>query len=108
MRIPIAALAAAACSPLNANAFAPVASTGRTPPSFKASGNDECATDACEIPVGFDKTPSLFGVPDAATPILSAVVTNSDGDFVRIDDAVRSSDAGADAPHVVIYLRHMG
>jgi hypothetical protein len=51
------------------------------------------------------------GVTDGANAIRSAVVTNSAGDFVRIDDAIKFGKAGAaakNAPHVVVYLRHMG
>jgi len=33
----------------------------------------------------------------------------SDGDFVRVDDAIKSaSSVDNNAPQVVIYLRHMG
>lgn len=104
MRLPtsIAALAVAA-SPLATSAFAPV-SPVRLSVSFRASAADECATEVCDVPSGLDDSPSLVGVPNGANPILSAVVTNSEGDFVRIDDAVTDSSA----PHVVIYLRHMG
>lgn len=46
---------------------------------------------------------------NGANAIRSAVVTNVAGDFVRIDDAMRSSSSvDASAPQVVIYLRHMG
>jgi len=73
----------------------------RTPVSSRAyssSNNDECTT-VSDIPGDFVDTPTLSN----ATPIRSAVVTNYEGDFVRIDDAIKGSN-----PHVVIYLRHMG
>lgn len=93
---------AAAC-----NAFVPTPSA-RNPIPLKASSSDECSSAACDIPSELGETPSLVNVPNGANAILSAVVTNSDGDFVRIDDAIQSSKMDANAPHVVIFLRHMG
>jgi hypothetical protein len=63
-----------------------------------SSSSDDCTT-VCDIPGEFVATPTLSN----AAPIRSAVVTNYEGDFVRIDDAIKGSN-----PHVVIYLRHMG
>lgn len=102
------AAASAAWMPL-ADAFAP-SPHARSQVSFRASGGEECETSACEIPSDFDETPSLVGVPNGANAIRSAVVTNSAGDFVRIDDAIQSSSSkvSASAPQVVVYLRHMG
>jgi len=48
------------------------------------------------------------GVPNGATAIRSAVVVNSAGDFVRVDDAMKSSSLDMDSPQIVIFLRHMG
>lgn len=105
----VATLAAAALSPPTAvDAFVVPAS----PPSSRpvpyslgaSSGCDECATSE----LAADDVPSLANAPDGAEAIRSAVVTNSAGELVRIDDAIRSSGADANAPHVVIYLRHMG
>ena len=101
----VAALAALACSPL-ANAFVPASKTVRSVAPFMSSSNNEGSV--CDIPSEFSETPTLVGVPNGANAIRSAVVTNSAGDFVRIDDAIQKSGLGANAPHVVIYLRHMG
>jgi hypothetical protein len=48
------------------------------------------------------------GVSNGANAIRSAVVINAAGDFVRVDDAMKSSNLDADAPQIVIFLRHMG
>jgi hypothetical protein len=66
--------------------------------AYSSSSNDECTT-VCDIPGDFVDTPTLSN----ATPIRSAVVTNYEGDLVRIDNAIKGSN-----PYVVIYLRHMG
>ena len=105
-------------SPLTAtNAFVLLpasTSTARSPvPLIRAIvGDNDRSQTVCDIPMEFDGgTPSLVGVTDGANAIRSAVVTNSAGDFVRIDDAIKFGKAGAaarDAPHVVVYLRHMG
>ena len=106
-------------SPLTAtNAFVVLlpasTSTARSPvPLIRAIvGDNDRSQTVCDIPLEFDGgTPSLVGVTDGANAIRSAVVTNSAGDFVRIDDAIKFGKAGAaarDAPHVVVYLRHMG
>ena len=105
-------------SPLTANAFVLLpasTSTARSPvPLIRAivGDNDRSQTTVCDIPLEFDGgTPSLVGVANGANAIRSAVVTNSAGDFVRIDDAIKFGKAGAaakNAPHVVVYLRHMG
>ena len=63
----------------------------------------------CEIPSEFENSPSsLVGVPNGANAIRSAVVTDSAGNLVRIDDVIQASKATSNAPHIVIYLRHMG
>ena len=57
-------------------------------------------SSTCEIPEEFsNNAPTLSN----ATPIRSAVVTNYEGDFLRIDDVIQGNN-----PHVVVYLRHMG
>lgn len=57
----------------------------------------------CDIPdAAALSVKSLVGTPEAAAAIRSAVVTNADGDFVRLDDAMGTSSS------VVVYLRHMG
>lgn len=64
-----------------------------------STSSDEC-TSVCEIPEEFsNNAPAL----ENATPIRSAVVTNYEGDFLRIDDVIQGNN-----PHVVVYLRHMG
>lgn len=81
----------------------------RNPISLGASSSgDDRTTTPCDIPDDFAETKSLVNIPNGANAIRSAVVTNTAGDFVRIDDAIRSSDVDPNAPHVVIYLRHMG
>lgn len=105
----VATLATVAWVPLTINAFVP-SSTARNPIFLKASGGDESSTTICDIPSEFKDTPSLVDMPNGANVIRSAVVTNSAGDFVRIGDAIQSSNSkvAANAPHVVVYLRHMG
>mmetsp|Transcript_37942 Transcript_37942/g.68324 ORF Transcript_37942/g.68324 Transcript_37942/m.68324 type:complete len:109 (-) Transcript_37942:111-437(-) len=98
---------ALAWSPLTTNAFVPT-STARNPISLKASTGEGSTTTPCDIPSEFKETPSLVNIPNGANAIRSAVVTNSAGDYVRIDDVIQSSKVAANAPHVVIYLRHMG
>jgi hypothetical protein len=57
-------------------------------------------SSTCEIPEEFsNNAPTLSN----ATPIRSAVVTNYEGDFLRIDDVIQGNN-----PHIVVYLRHMG
>ena len=75
---------------------------------ISSSSNEERSTTVCDIPSEFSEAPTLVGVPNGANAIRSAVVTNSAGDFVRIGDAIKSSGLDANAPHVVIFLRHMG
>jgi len=105
----VVTLATVLWSPPTCNAFVPPSSTARGPPSLQASGGDgRIQTTVCDIPAEFDETPSLVGTSNGADAILSAVVINSAGDFVRVDDAIKSSKLAANAPHVVIYLRHMG
>ena len=110
MRVLLASVAALAAVAGSANAFvATTSTTARGTTTFRASTTEECSTTACEIPSGFgDDTPSLVGVKDGANALRSAVVTNSAGDFVRIDDAISATSAGTNAPQVLIYLRHMG
>jgi hypothetical protein len=67
-----------------------------TPVSLRAYSSTKTV---CEIPDEFVDTRTLSN----AAPIRSAVVTNYEGDFIRIDDAMKGSN-----PHVVIYLLHMG
>lgn len=98
---------ALARSLLPAVAFVPTP-TVRGPIPLEASAKEDCTDTACEISPEISEAPSLVDAPNGANAIRSAVVTNSAGDFVRIDDAIRSSGAGVDAPHVVVYLRHMG
>ena len=101
----VVTLATALWSSPTANAFVPSSSTARGPISLEAS---DVKTTVCDIPAEFDKTPSLVGVTNGANAIRSAVVINSAGDFVRVDDAIKSGKLAANAPHVVVYLRHMG
>lgn len=110
MRVPasVVAVAAVAISPLITDAFVPTASIARNSISLHASSSGSAKATVCEIPSEFGSTPSLVGVPNGATSIRSAVVINSAGDFVRIDDAMRSGTADDNAPNVVIFLRHMG
>ena len=89
------------------NAFAPSHSLARSPISLR-SNVEECPTEACEVPSDFAEAPSLVGVPNGANAIRSAVVTNAAGDFVRVEDVIRSSKVNDNGPHIVIYLRHMG
>jgi hypothetical protein len=49
-----------------------------------------------------------MGNSNGASAIHSAVVTNSAGDLVRVDNAVSSSKAAVNAPHIVVFLRYMG
>lgn len=100
----VVTLATALWSPPTANAFVP-SSSARGPISLKAR---DVQTTVCDIPAEFDKTTSLVGVSNGASAIRSAVVINSAGDFVRVDDAIKSGKLAANAPHVVVYLRHMG
>ncbi len=102
----VVTLATALWSSPTANAFVvPSSSTARGLISLEAS---DVKTTVCDIPAEFDKTPSLVGVTNGANAIRSAVVINSAGDFVRVDDAIKSGKLAANAPHVVVYLRHMG
>jgi hypothetical protein len=115
--------------PFTANAFVllpastSTASRRRSPVSSSfgaivggSNDDDRSRQTACDIPSEFDGggTPSLVGVTNGANAIRSAVVTNSAGDFVRIDDAMKyatsrvAAAAKIAAPHVVVYLRHMG
>ena len=67
--------------------------------AFSSTSSDEC-NSVCEIPEEFsNNAPTLAN----ATPVRSAVVTNYEGDFLRIDDVIQGNN-----PHVVVYLRHMG
>mmetsp|Transcript_16080 Transcript_16080/g.34002 ORF Transcript_16080/g.34002 Transcript_16080/m.34002 type:complete len:117 (+) Transcript_16080:131-481(+) len=101
--------------PLATNAFVSTSSSSATvvtarssPISIDASAQEDCTTEACDIPSEFNEAPtSLVNVPNGANAIRSAVVTNSAGDFVRIDDAIMKSST-SNAPQIVIYLRHMG
>ena len=114
MRAPTssAALIAVALSPLLTKAFVPTSNIARN--SFvllaSSSSGDNRSTKAtvCEIPDEFERTQSLVGVPNGANAIRSAVVVNSAGDFVRVDDAMKSSSLDMDSPQIVIFLRHMG
>lgn len=113
MRVPtFAGLAAVALAPILTNAFVPTPSIASYSLSLRASsstGDDRFAeATVCEIPSEFERTQSLVGVPNGANAIRSAVVVNPAGDFVRVDDAMKSSTVGVDATHVVIFLRHMG
>jgi len=101
----VVTLATTLWSPPVANAFVPSSSSARGLISLKAR---DVETTVCDIPAEFDKTPSLVGVSNGANAIRSAVVINSAGDFVRVDDAIKSGKLAANAPHVVVYLRHMG
>ena len=56
-------------------------------------------TTVCDIPEFAESVPTLTN----SAPIKSAVVTNAEGDFIRIDDVIKGNN-----PHVVIFLRHMG
>jgi hypothetical protein len=103
----IATLATVVWTPHTVNAFVPP-STSRSPIPFGASLGDDRTQTVCDIPSEFDETPSLVGVSNGADAIRSAVVINSAGDFVRVDDAIKSSKVASSAPHVVVYLRHMG
>ena len=88
----------AALSALVASTASAFTTPLRTPVSVRAYSSDE-GTTVCDIPEEFVNTPTLSN----AAPIRSGVVTNAEGDFVRIDDAIKGNN-----PHVVIFLRHMG
>ena len=100
----IAALATLARSPLATDAFVTTSLSATASRDFnlKASSSDE--PSICDISSEFEDTPSLVGAPKGANAIRSAVVANSVGDFIRIDDALE----GGNTPQVVVYLRHMG
>lgn len=105
--IAAATLAAAALSPVSS--FAPVVSNtisrqNQNSISLQASSGDKEPT-VCDIPTEFadDSSSSLVGVRNGANAIRSAVVTNADGIFIRLDDAMSNNK-----PEIVIYLRHMG
>lgn len=101
-----AALATLARSPLATDAFVTTSLSATASRDFnlKASSSDEPSATICDISSEFGDTPSLVGAPNGANAIRSAVVTNSVGDIIRIDDALE----GGNTPQVVVYLRHMG
>ena len=102
MRVIVAsALAFAAAS--GVNAFAPVA-------TISNQHKSTLFAEVCDIDTELANNVSpLVGVRNSANAIRSAIVTNADGDFVRVDDAIKSaSSVDSNAPQVVIYLRHMG
>jgi hypothetical protein len=113
MRVPtFAGIVAVTLAPILTNAFVPTSSTASNSLSLRASssGDDDRSTKptVCEIPSEFERTQSLVNVPNGANAIRSAVVVNPAGDFVRVDDAMKSRNVDVGAPHVVIFLRHMG
>ena len=103
----------AALSPLLINAFVPTTSIEHNSFTLRASsgssGDERSAkTTICDISSEFENTSSLVGVSNGASAIRSAVIINAAGDFVRVDDAMKTSNLDADAPQIVIFLRHMG
>jgi len=105
MKIVMASVATAFCCvnapfapPPTVAAFAP-STPARTTPSHRRTARLSDAV--CDVPDL--EVDSLVGVPNGAGAIKSAVLTNADGDFVRLDDVL-----ARDKPNVVIYLRHMG
>lgn len=98
----IVASAVALAAASGVNAFAPAIS------NHHQSTSSSLFAEVCEIDTELANN-SLVGVRNSANAIRSAIVTNADGDFVRVDDAIKSaSSVDSNAPQVVIYLRHMG
>ena len=85
------------------NAFAPVS-------TISYHHQSTLFAEVCDIDTELANNVSpLVGVRNAANAIRSAIVTNADGELVRVDDAIKSaSSVDSNAPQVVIYLRHMG
>ena len=102
----LATFATVAWSPLVVNAFLPSFTATRTPTLIRASVESEGSV--CAIPSEFRNNPTLVGVPNGANAIRSAVVSNSSGDYIRIDDAIKANKLTANSPNVVVFLRHLG
>ena len=94
-------MAALACLQA-ADAFAPVALQHRVSSSIQSTKSEDAAPCAISSEFANDES-SLVNIPNGANPIRSGIVTNSAGDFVRLDDVISNNE-----PHVVIFLRHMG
>ena len=110
------ALTAAVWSPTVAFSTSSIASNRSYQVSSFNSSNDNAevatastsstASTPCDIPSEFRNSPnSLVNIPNGANAIRSAVVTNYQGDFVRLDDAMGGS--ANNIPQIVCFLRHM-
>ncbi|KAL7469521.1 hypothetical protein ACHAXS_009770 [Conticribra weissflogii] len=99
----VVTVASLAWSPLT-DAFVPSISSSSTSSVGPLLSNKIKEGGVCEISSEFaNNASSLANVPNGATTIRSAVVTNHQGDFVRLGDFMKD-----DRPQVVVYLRHMG
>jgi len=100
----VVAVAALAGSPFT-GAFTPPNASSFTSSSVGPLLSDKTKEGSvCEISSEFANNPSsLVNAPNGANAIRSAVVTNYQGDFVRLNDFMKK-----DGPQVVVYLRHMG
>ena len=103
----LATFATVAWSPLVVNAFLPSFTATRAPTPIRASVESQQGS-VCAIPSEFGNNPTLVGVPNSANAIRSAVVSNSSGDYIRIDDAIKANKLTANSPNVVVFLRHLG
>ena len=62
----------------------------------------EESTTPCAIPEGVDAAPDLTSQPGSAQLLRSNVVTNAEGDFVQLGEAMGTGTS------VVVFLRHFG
>lgn len=102
----LATFATVAWSPLVVDAFLPSITATRTPIPTRASVESEGSV--CAIPSEFGNNPTLVGVPNGANAVRSAVVIDSSGDYIRIDDVIKANKLTANSPNVVVFLRHLG
>ena len=62
----------------------------------------EESTTPCAMPEGVEAAPDLTSQPGSAQLLRSNVVTNAEGDFVQLGEAMGTGTS------VVVFLRHMG
>ena len=99
MKLLLPVAAAAICA--TGSAFVPSNGVARSVAAGPLHSTEE-STTPCAIPEGVDAAPDLTSQPGSAQLLRSNVVTNAEGDFVQLGEAMGTGTS------VVVFLRHMG
>ena len=100
MKLLLPVVVAATCA--TGSAFvSPSNGIGRSVAAGPLHSTEE-STTPCAMPEGVDAAPDLTSQPGSVQLLRSNVVTNAEGDFVQLGEAMGTGTS------VVVFLRHMG